>query len=404
MEATSDVKTALPPHRDTCYECHKPVVLCVCSSIRRVENATGIVVLQHPRERLHPIGTARFARLGLARSHVEIAWNASTREETPPHWVPEGAALLYPGAGARDLRELPPTERPKHLVVIDGTWHTARTLFRDKAWLQKLPRVRLSPSEPSRYRIRREPTRDSLSTIEAVVLALRILEPETPGFDELIGAFDAMIDAQLAFIHGSPGRPRERERRPLERRRLPLALVEDFDRLVVVYVESARPDPRGERAVTQFAAVSLSTGETLERLVVPSFGPPSAAHLAHMCLTLGDFDGAVDTKQFRRDVAEFLERQPRPILAAWNQSSLDLLAHELGGHASRVALKSAYRNVRGGGTGSLDEVVAVEGLAPAPLPFRGRAGSRIAHAVAITRYLNAMSVEQRSESDDATTR
>jgi DTW domain-containing protein YfiP len=385
------VNEAVPEHRLTCYECHKPATLCVCSTIRRVDNRTEIVVLQHPRERLHPIGTARFARLGLSRARVEVAWNAGKREDVAPSWVPADAALLYPGAGARDLRELSAAERPRHLVVIDGTWHTARTLFRDKAWLQALPRVRLAPSEPSRYRIRREPTRDSLSTIEAIVLALRILEPATPGLDELLGAFDSMIDAQLAFVEGSSGRPRERDRRPLERRRLPIALVEDFDRLVVVYVESARPDPRGHRALTQLAAVSLSTGETFERLVVPAFGLPGSAHLAHMCLTEEDFGAAVSASQFRHDVEQFLGRQPRPLIAAWNQSSLDVLATELGQRASRVALKSAYRNVRGSGSGSLDEVVVSEGLEPAPLAFRGRAGTRMARAVAIARYLNAMS-------------
>jgi hypothetical protein len=383
--------------RSTCYECHKPVVLCVCSTIQRVHNRTGVVVLQHPRERLHPIGTARFARLGLRQAHVEIAWNAGMREETPPPWVPAGAALLYPGPGARDLRELPAAERPPHLLVIDGTWHTARTLFRDKAWLQTLPRVRLSPSEPSRYRIRREPTRDSLSTIEAVVQALRILEPETAGFDELLGAFDAMIDAQLAFVEGSAGRPRERERRPLERRRLPMALVEDFDRLVVVYVESARPEPRGVRALTQLAAVALSTGETLERLVVPPFGLPSSAHLAHMHLTEEDFGAAVSANQFCRDVEEFLLRQHDPLLGAWNQSSLDLLANAVGRTASHVALKGAYRNVHGGGSGSLDDVVMSEGLTPAPLAFHGRAGRRVAHAVAIARHLNALSKSKSAQ-------
>jgi len=379
-------------HRRTCYECHKPLATCICSMIRRVDNRTGVVILQHPRERLHPIGTARFARLGLSRARVEVAWNAGDREETPPPWLPEGAALLYPGAASRDLRELPPQERPRHLVVIDGTWHTARTLFRDKAWLHSLPRVRLTPEEPSRYRIRREPTRDSLSTIEAVVLALGILEPETRGLAELLSAFDAMIDAQLAFVRDKPGAPRRRSRRPAERRRLPRALVEDFDRLVVAYVESARPDPRGPRSITQLAAVSLSSGEIFERLVMPSFGPPSAAHLAHMSLTTRDFETASDAARFRRDVAEFLSRQGEPLLTAWNQSSLDLLAEELGTTASRISLKSAYRNVRSGGSGSLDEVIAREALNPVPLAFRGRAAIRCARAVAIARHLNALSV------------
>jgi hypothetical protein len=274
--------------------------------------------------------------------------------------------------------------------VIDGTWHTARTLLRDKAWLQALPRVRLSPVEPSRYRIRREPTHDSLSTIEAIVHALRILEPETAGLDQLLTAFDAMIDAQLAFVHRGRSLPRPRERRPLERRRFPHALVEHFDRLVVMYVESARRDPRGPRCLAQVVAVSASRGETLERFLVPPFGLPSAVHLGHMRLQPEDFHAAVDTEQFRHDVEEFLAPEPGAIVAAWNQASLDLLASVLGRTPSLLSLKSAYRSVRGVGSGSLDEVTQREGLDPTPFDFRGRAGVRIARAVAIARHLNRL--------------
>jgi hypothetical protein len=304
--------------------------------------------------------------------------------------VPDGAALLYPGPGARVLDELTPAERPRNLVVIDGTWHTARTLFRDKAWLQALPRVRLSPPEPSRYRIRREPTHDSLSTIEAIVHALRILEPETAGLEGLLGAFDAMIEAQLAFIRQGRGTPRARERRPLERRRFPHAVVEDFDRLVVMYVESSRPDPRGQRSLAQVVGLSLGTGATFERFLVPPFGLPSAVHLDHMRLGPEDFTTAVNLAQFRHDVGEFLDRQRGALMTAWNQSSLDLLAHALDQPPSRLSLKSAYRSARGAGSGSLDEVAVREGLDPAPLGFRGRAGIRLARAVAIARHLNKL--------------
>jgi len=384
------IPTPLVP-RDNCYECHKPRALCVCGNIPRVNNRTSILVLQHPRERLHPIGTARFVRLGLARARVEVAWDAGSREERAPTSVPDGAALLYPGPDARDLGVMPPTERPRHLVVIDGTWHTARTLYRDKVWLHGLPKVRLSPAAPSRYRIRREPSRDHVSTLEAIVEALRILEPETAGLDALLAAFDGMIDAQLGFIVRGNSAPRERDRRPRAFRNLPRALVEQFDRLVVAYVESARPDPRGERSLAQVVAVRLATGETFERLLLPPFGPPSPAHLDHMGLTREDFGDAVDVERFRHDASEFLHGQPAPLLSAWNQSSLDLLARALGATPSRVSLKSAYRNLRGGGSGSLDDVVVEEALRPEPLAFRGRAGLRAARAVAIARHLNALS-------------
>src|SRR5690606_3295960 len=123
----------------------------------RIEPRTGLTVLQHPRERRHSIGTARFVELGLGgRIHCPVHTDRTLacRPE-----LPEGAALLYPGEGSRDLAELAPEERPQHLVILDGTWNHAKRLWRANPWLEDLPHVRINPAEPSRYRIRREPER-----------------------------------------------------------------------------------------------------------------------------------------------------------------------------------------------------------------------------------------------------
>jgi len=376
--------------RAACYVCFKPARTCVCSSVPRVDNRTTVLVLQHPRERLHSLGTARFARLGLSRVHVEVAYDAGTRDDARPPWVPDGAALLYPAPGARDLSELDPSERPQHLVVIDGTWHTARTLYRDKTWLHGLPHVRLNPASPSRYRIRREPSADYVSTLEAIVEALRLIEPETRGFDELIAAFDRMIDVQVEFIRAGESRPRAMDRRPKAWRKLPRALVEDFHRLVVAYAESSRADPRGPRELVQWTAVELATGRTFERLIRPSFGLPKPVHLAHMELTEQSFDDALDLGAFCREWEAFIGNTNAALVAAWNQSSLDLLARATGAPESRASLKSAHRNVHGGGSGSLDEALAGAGIDPAPHTFRGRAAKRNARAVAMARYLNSL--------------
>lgn len=375
--------------RSVCYRCLKPTVTCICSLLTRVDNRTGIFIVQHPREHLHPIGTARLAALGLRDVRVDVMWDAGTRDVSPPAWLPESAALLYPARGARELGALSPAERPKHLVVIDGTWHTARTLFRDKSWLKALPCYRLAPAAASRYRIRREPSHEALSTIEAIVEALRALEPETPHLDSLLGAFDSMIDRQLYYVQRGNSDPRTKKKRPRAWRRVPRALMEDFPRLVVGYGESSRSDPRGPRELVQWTAVAIASGQTFERLIRPSFGLPSKTHLDHMGLGGADFEGAVSVDSFEREWSEFLERcGPRPLVAAWNQTTLDVLAAATGGAPSRVSLKSAYRSARGGGSGSLDDVVLRENVRATAFPFRGRAAVRLARAVAIARDLN----------------
>jgi DTW domain-containing protein YfiP len=183
--------------RPTCYRCDRPTIACICGDVVTVGNRTPVVIVQHPRERRHPFGTVRIARLGLRRVDVHVASSVFTDRVVCPPCAPPGAALLFPGDDATPLHE---SAAPSALVVVDGTWPTARRLVRDNAWLQQLPRVRLSPTAPGRYRIRRAPRPAfQLSTIEAVVAALRILEPDTDGLDALLAAFDRMIERQIAL-------------------------------------------------------------------------------------------------------------------------------------------------------------------------------------------------------------
>jgi DTW domain-containing protein YfiP len=116
-------------------------------------------------------------------------------------------ALLYPADGARDLAMIPAGARPRHLVLLDGTWFLAKKIYDAHPWLQALPRIGVTPRAPSRYRVRREPRPHCLGTLEAIVEALRILEPETPGLDGLLRSFDAMVDRQMAYTpHGQIAR------------------------------------------------------------------------------------------------------------------------------------------------------------------------------------------------------
>jgi len=59
------------------------------------------------------------------------------------------------------------------IVVLDGTWSKAKTLWWRNPWLSKLPRLSLTPEKPSIYgRLRAEPRREFVSTLESVAGAL----------------------------------------------------------------------------------------------------------------------------------------------------------------------------------------------------------------------------------------
>jgi DTW domain-containing protein YfiP len=378
-----------PVYRAVCYRCFKPQLTCICERLPSVANRTEVLVLQHPRERLHPIGTARFAQLGLQRSALHVAWKAGAAEVDPPAWLPAEVGLLYPAPHARDLSEVPLAERPKRLLVLDGTWNTARTLYRDKEWLHGLPHFRLMPAQPGRYRLRREPQHDYVSTIEAIVEALRILEADTLGLDELLAAFDGMIDQQilLAGSRSGPRRVRKR-RRAVAERNVPRALLEGFSRLVIVYGESARAPVGWAEEFSYLVAYAMGSGATFQCLVRPRSGLPPPDHLKHMGLSASDFDEACTSEQLCDRFAEFLGgcAEP-PLMAAWNQRTLDVLGRVTGASESRLSIKAAYRAVYGCDAFSLEEAVALRGFEVSTLGLIGRAERRLAGCAAVARHL-----------------
>ena len=189
-----------------CFHCLRPKVDCFCAEIPHIANRIPILILQHRRERRHPFNTVRITERALANCHVLIGFKTDFLSAALP--IHPGAGLLYPGKQSQLLPGptadsvapsscVSPRRQPTQLVILDGTWHHTKTFVRDIAALRALPRYRLNPLRPSRYRIREEPNRQSLSTLEATVAALDILEPQTAGTQQLLRAFDRMVESQL---------------------------------------------------------------------------------------------------------------------------------------------------------------------------------------------------------------
>ena len=392
-------ESSAPAPRPHCYRCDKPEITCLCARVPRVPNRTPIVIVQHKRESRHPLGTVRIADLGLDNCKVHVVPASARSGSEVPSWVPAGAGLLYPGPGARELAHATGPERPGALVVIDGTWHQARALFRDHAWLRELPRYRLTPTEAARYRIRKEPRPTYRSTIEAIVQALRILEPELREVGGLIGAFDELIDDQIERAKQRGGRaPRRRELRPFGVRKMPVALVEGFDRLLLAYGEAARPesDPDGQTELVHWTALRLRDGATFDAVLKPSGGVPSDVRLRHLGLSADEVAQGISLAELRERWLAFVE--PEDLLAAWNIRTLDLFAGCMGLDPRGLGLKSVYRRMRGA-DGNLENVLESEAAEELPeswqtglLAVRGRARLRLSNALRIVFFLRRLAL------------
>jgi DTW domain-containing protein len=197
-----------------CPKCHKPPALCVCDGIVPLDNKVSVVILQHPQEQDRTLGTARLTALSLrdATLKVGLSWPSLSkilgRNVDPHRW-----AVLYLGsvkaASLAPDREIVFVTRKGDLerdqdrlardiegiVVLDGTWSQAKALWWRNAWMLKCRRVVLGPRHPSRYgRLRREPRRDGLSTIEATAMLLARLERRPEIEETLTASFMRMLD------------------------------------------------------------------------------------------------------------------------------------------------------------------------------------------------------------------
>lgn len=361
--------------------------MCFCADVPRVTTRTRLVILQHPREHRHPFGTARLVDLALPHSRLEVPRARNSGALDAALDLPEDAAVLFPHPSARDLASLSPSERPRTLVVLDGTWAQAKSLYRHNPWLHACRHVRLHPSEPSRYRIRREPKPDYVSTVEAIVGALRILEPETEGLDNLLRAFERMIDRQVTHLDVVERHGRDKRQRQRESRRLPVEL--GAPDLVVAYAETSMPggDPDAERALVQWAAVKVDSGEVFDAILQPRAAPPTPDHLAHMRLEASDLATGLTAERARAAFAAFAGAQPT--VAAWTKNAFVWGAEVVGRGFVPVHLKTACANLRGQRPGLLDDLVRREGLPAAAVACRGRAATRLGNALALARWLRA---------------
>ncbi|WP_106803009.1 tRNA-uridine aminocarboxypropyltransferase [Pseudomonas sp. S5D5] len=184
--------------RPQCPRCLRPATHCLCALIPSLDSRTRVLLLQHPSEVNHALNTARLAALGLNNAQLVVG---EVFDDLPTLLNPPGyqARLLFPADDARPLHAYASGDQPLLLVVPDGTWRKARKLLHLNPLLAALPRVTLAEGAVSRYRLRKAPGPGALSTVEAIVRALQVLEAPT-SFEPLLKPFEALIEGQIAAM------------------------------------------------------------------------------------------------------------------------------------------------------------------------------------------------------------
>ncbi len=222
-----DTRAAAPPEETLCPQCGKPASLCVCEAVGAVENRVAVLILQHPQEQDRLLGTARLAarQLSNATFRIGLSWASLAKALGRPADASQWAVLHLGSAKPSDLppgREVVALDRKgavlpdqdaalkgiRGIVVFDGTWAQAKTLWWRNAWVLKAQRLALAPKRRSLYGdLRREPRRESLSTIEAIGLALSAIEGRPEIDTGLREGFAAMLAKYREAVEGGAVAP-----------------------------------------------------------------------------------------------------------------------------------------------------------------------------------------------------
>ena len=209
-----DTGTAVAEAIPDCPRCLKPLPLCICDSITPIENKIALLILQHPQEQDRALGTARLTAQHFKNAVLKIglSWPSLSKALGRQVADPNCWAVLYLGSAKvaeletdRDVvaidrkGEIEENQRAilndiEGVVLLDGTWSQAKALWWRNAWMLKCQRVILGPAHPSRYgKLRREPRRDGLSTIEAAAMLLAAIEKRPDIAETLHGSFERML-------------------------------------------------------------------------------------------------------------------------------------------------------------------------------------------------------------------
>ena len=222
-----------------CPSCQKPAALCICDSVSLIRNRISLLILQHPQEQDRSLGTARLTAVHFTDAVVKVglSWPSLAKALGRPVSDPSRWAVLY--LGSAKAAALDPAneivalnrkgevadnqhtvlKRIEGVLLLDGTWSQAKALWWRNPWMLKCQRVILGPKRPSSYgRLRREPRRDTLSTLEAAAMLLAALETRPEIAATLNAALERMLARFREVQRSNPElapRPRRRRHREL---------------------------------------------------------------------------------------------------------------------------------------------------------------------------------------------
>ena len=198
-----------------CQTCEKQMKHCVCAAVEPFDNRVAVLILRHPQEQDRVLGTAKLTTLqlknavmktGLSWANLAKAWG---KPADPKRW-----GVLYLGSMKTSvpLPKLPLIVVNKKgeaaagdqatllkdldgIIALDGNWAQAKALWWRNAWLLKCRRLVLQPPQESLYgNLRKEPRKESVSTIESIAYTLAALDNDPALVERILPPFRTLLE------------------------------------------------------------------------------------------------------------------------------------------------------------------------------------------------------------------
>ncbi|RLA80253.1 MAG: DTW domain-containing protein, partial [Epsilonproteobacteria bacterium] len=191
--------------RERCYKCYRPLSSCMCKYINKIETSTQFIILMHPKEfKKTKNGTGHFTHLSLPNSKIFIGIDFNNHNEINNIIEDKNTNcfVLYPDENSIKLntQTISKDDKKNVIFIIDSTWPCSRKILAVSKNIQTLPKVSFLHDKSSQFKIKTQPNKYCLSTMESTLCILELLNHhkietiENENFDNFLQPFEKMVE------------------------------------------------------------------------------------------------------------------------------------------------------------------------------------------------------------------
>lgn len=186
--------------KNPCQGCGLHLDRCICKLITSLDLKTKIALVIHRKELKRTTNTGQLALKCLVNSEIRIRGEQNCKPLDLSDLLTANyqTYLFFPSDDAVELTSelVQSSPLPIQLIVPDGNWRQASKVFSRHPELKLLIKVKISNVNKSNLHLRTEHTPEGMATLQAIALALGIIEG--PNVQKiLLDLYDAKLKQTL---------------------------------------------------------------------------------------------------------------------------------------------------------------------------------------------------------------